>query len=43
MDDEMSWMSRLQNYVASSSTIAEYMAIVEPGKKMIWMTTILKN
>ena len=40
MDDEM---SRLQKCVALSSNEAEYVAIAEAGKKMIWMTNYLKE
>ena len=43
MDDGMSWISRLQNYVAFSSTWVEYMIIVEAGKKIIWMTDYLEE
>ena len=33
----MSWMSRLQKCVSLSSTEAEYVAIAEAGKEMIWL------
>uniref|UniRef100_A0A3Q7FKW4 Reverse transcriptase Ty1/copia-type domain-containing protein n=1 Tax=Solanum lycopersicum TaxID=4081 RepID=A0A3Q7FKW4_SOLLC len=33
----VSWMSRLQKCVYLSSTEAEYIAIAEAGKKMIWL------
>ena len=45
LDDTTKWeqamddgMSRLKKCVALSSVEAEYVAIVEAGKKMIWMT-----
>ncbi|KAF3634113.1 hypothetical protein FXO38_25290 [Capsicum annuum] len=37
-----SWMSRLQKYVALLSTEAVYVAIVEVGKEMIWLTNYLE-
>ena len=33
----ISWQSRLQKTVALSTTEAEYMAVVEAGKEIIWM------
>ena len=33
----VSWQSRLQKAVALSTTEAEYMAVVEAGKEVIWM------
>ena len=33
----VSWHSRLQKSVALSTTEAEYMAVVEAGKEVIWM------
>ena len=36
-------MSRLQKCVALSSTEAEYVAIAEAGKKMIWMIDYLEE
>ena len=39
----MSWMSKLQNYVALSSTETKYVAIVEAEKKMIRRTNYLKE
>ena len=40
MDDEM---SRLQKCVALSSVEAEYVALAEVGKEMIWMTDYLEE
>ena len=37
----VSWMSRLQKCVSLSSTEVEYVAIVEPGKEMIWLADYL--
>ena len=39
----VSWMSRLQKCVSLSSTEAEYVAIAEAGKEMIWLADILRN
>ena len=39
----MSWMSRLQKCVSLSSTEAEYMAIAEAGKEMIWLEDYLEE
>ena len=39
----VSWMSRLQKRVSLSSTEAEYVAIAEAGKEMIWMTDYLEE
>ena len=36
-------MSRLQKCVALSSVDAEYVAIAEAGKEMIWMTNYLEE
>ena len=37
----VSWMSRLQKCVSFSSTEAEYVAIAEVGKEMIWLADYL--
>lgn len=37
----VSWMSRLQKSVALSTTEAEYMAISEASKEMIWLKNFL--
>ena len=39
----MSWMSRLQKCVSLSSTEAEYVAISEVGKEMIWLADYLEE
>ena len=39
----VSWMSRLQKCVSLSSTEAEYVAIVEAGKDMIWLADYLEE
>ncbi|PHT91026.1 hypothetical protein T459_06139 [Capsicum annuum] len=39
----MNWMSKLQKYVSLSSTEAEYVAIAEAGKEMIWLADYLKE
>ena len=39
----VSWMSRLQKCVSLSFTEAEYMAIAEAGKKMIWLADYLEE
>ena len=39
----MSWMYRLQKCVSLSSTEAEYVAIAEVGKEMIWLTDYLEE
>ena len=39
----MSWMSRLQKCISLSSTEAEYVAIVEAGKEMIWLADYLEE
>ena len=33
----VSWLSRLQKSMALSTMEAEYMAVVQPGKEVIWM------
>lgn len=39
----VSWMSRLQKSVALSTTEAEYMAISEASKEMIWLKNFLEE
>ncbi|KAI3791043.1 hypothetical protein L2E82_04591 [Cichorium intybus] len=39
----ISWMSRLQKSVAISTTEAEYMAIVEAAKELIWLKNFLSE
>ena len=39
----VSWMSRLQKSVSFSTTKAEYMAISETAKEMIWLKNFLKE
>ena len=39
----VSWMSRLQKSVSFSTTEAEYIAISEAAKKMIWLKNFLKE
>ena len=39
----VSWISRLQKCVSLSSTEAEYVAIAEAGKEMIWMADYLEE
>ena len=34
---DVSWKSRLQKFVTLSTMEAEYMAVVEAGKEVIWM------
>ena len=39
----LSWQSRLQKVVALSTIEAEYMAMVEVGKELIWMKNFLRE
>ena len=39
----ISWQSRLQKSVALSTTEAEYMAVVEAGKEVIWMKDFIRE
>nr|GEY68495.1 retrovirus-related Pol polyprotein from transposon TNT 1-94 [Tanacetum cinerariifolium] len=39
----VSWMSRIQKRVAMSTTKAEYMAIAEAGKELVWLKNFLKE
>ena len=39
----MSWISVLQKCVSLSSTEAEYVAIAEAGKQMIWLADYLEE
>ena len=39
----VSWMSSLQKCVSLSSTEAEYVAIAEAGKEMIWLADYLEE
>ncbi|GKC37860.1 retrovirus-related pol polyprotein from transposon TNT 1-94 [Tanacetum coccineum] len=39
----VSWMSRIQKCVAMSTTEAEYMAIIEVGKELIWLKNFLEE
>ena len=39
----MSWMSRLQKCISLSSIEAEYVAIAEAGKEMIWLEDYLEE
>ena len=39
----VSWMSRLQKCITLSSTEAEYVAIAEAGKEMIWLADYLEK
>nr|GEU55201.1 retrovirus-related Pol polyprotein from transposon TNT 1-94 [Tanacetum cinerariifolium] len=39
----ISWMSRIQKCVAMSTIEAEYMAIAEIGKELVWLKNFLKE
>ena len=39
----VSWQSRLQKCVALSTTEAEYIAITEAGKEMLWLKRFLEE
>ncbi|GJV24471.1 putative RNA-directed DNA polymerase [Tanacetum coccineum] len=39
----VSWMSRIQKGVAMSTAEAEYMAIAEAGKELVWLKNFLKE
>ena len=39
----VSWQTRLQKFMALSTTDAEYMAVVEVGKEVIWMKNIIRE
>ncbi|GJY57004.1 hypothetical protein Tco_0456119, partial [Tanacetum coccineum] len=39
----VSWMSRIQKCVAMSTTEAEYMAIAETRKELVWLENLLKE
>ncbi|GJT23082.1 retrovirus-related pol polyprotein from transposon TNT 1-94 [Tanacetum coccineum] len=39
----VSWMSRIQKCVAMSTTEAEYMAIAETGKELVWLKNFLEE
>jgi hypothetical protein len=39
----VSWQSKLQKYVALSTTEAEYIAATEAGKEMLWMKRFLQD
>ncbi|XP_071714520.1 secreted RxLR effector protein 161-like [Rutidosis leptorrhynchoides] len=39
----VSWMSRLQKRVALSTTEAEYMALTEASKELVWLKTFMKE
>ncbi|GKB66448.1 retrovirus-related pol polyprotein from transposon TNT 1-94 [Tanacetum coccineum] len=39
----VSWMSRIQKCVAMSTIEAEYMAIAEAGKELVWLKNFLKE
>jgi hypothetical protein len=35
------WVSKLQKIVATSTTEAEYVAVTEAGKEMVWLYSFL--
>ena len=39
----ISWQSKLQKYVALSTTEVEYIATTEVGKEMIWLKSFLQD
>ncbi|GJU45326.1 hypothetical protein Tco_1202592 [Tanacetum coccineum] len=39
----VSWMSRIQKCIAMSTTEAEYMAITEAGKELLWLNNFLEE
>ncbi|GKD59085.1 retrovirus-related pol polyprotein from transposon TNT 1-94 [Tanacetum coccineum] len=39
----VSWMSRIQKCVAMSTTKAEYMAIAEAGKELVWLKNFIEE
>ena len=42
-DTAVSWISKLQNIVALSTTEAEYVAATEASKEMIWMQRFMEE
>ena len=42
-DTDIIWMSRLQNSVALSTIEAEYMALVEAAKELMWLKIFLSE
>ena len=39
----VSWQSKLQKYVALSTTESEYVAAVEAGQELVWMRDFLEE
>ena len=39
----VSWMSQVQNIVALSTTEAEYVAVTEASKEMIWLLRLVNR